>query len=67
MDSVESIVLAAWTGTHPFHASGPEERLRFMLEFLNCNGVGEESDDDQAAVIRECRVKAGLVTPQRGR
>jgi hypothetical protein len=67
MDSVEEIVLAAWTNTRPFYASSPEERFKFMLEFLNCNGVGEESDDDQAAVIRACRVRAGLFTPQRGR
>ena len=60
MESVEEIVLAAWTNTTPFYASSPEERFTFMLEFLNCNGIGEESEDDQAAVIRECRVKAGL-------
>lgn len=55
MDSVEDIVLTAWSGTQEFYASTPEEKFQFMLEFLNCNGVGDETDDLQAAVIRECR------------
>lgn len=55
MESIEAIVLAAWNGTQEFYASTPEEKFQFMLEFLNCNGVGEETDDLQAAVIRECR------------
>lgn len=55
MDSVEAIVLAAWNGIQPFHASSPAERLTFLLEFLDCNGAGSESDDRQAEMIRECR------------
>ncbi len=55
MESVEQIVLAAWNGTKPFYASSPNERFKYMLEFLMCNGIGTESDDDQAAVIRACR------------
>jgi hypothetical protein len=58
----ECTATSAWEATGAFRHFGtqPPNTLKYMLEWLHCNGVGSESDDIQAAVIQACRRKAGL-------
>jgi hypothetical protein len=61
MITAESLAETAFNGTTDLGAATPAERMKFMLEFLTCNGVGAEADDLQAEVIRECRRLAGVM------